>query len=268
MKATDPRLSVLAIAIVASGCAATSPQQDQMMLDQARLEDRMQQLERKVDNQSLLEMSRKVTALEQELRDLRGAVESLQFEQQGLVNRQRDQYLDIDSRLQSLEGGRGSAAAGAAAGALVAGAGQASSASAPAPLQSGPAAASEQDAYNAAFNQLKDGRYEQAAAGFTQFLATYPKSNLSDNAQYWLAETFYVRRQFDKALEAFSLVSKDYPESRKMPDALLKIGYCNYELQRWSEAKAALGQVTQRFPDSTAARLASQRLDRIRTEGH
>jgi len=264
MKTIDPRIGIVALSLLAGGCATSSPQQDQLMLDQARLEDRMQTLERKVENQSLLEMSRKVTALEQELRDLRGLVESLQFEQHGLVNRQRDQYLDIDSRLQSIEGGRGSAVSGAAAGALVSGAVQGTAA----PVSTGPAGASEQDAYNAAFNQLKDGRYEQAAAGFTQFLATYPKSNLSDNAQYWLAETFYVRRQFEKALEAFSLVSKDYPESRKMPDALLKIGYCNYELQRWNDAKAALGQVTQRYPDSTAARLASQRLDRIRTEGH
>jgi len=258
-------ISLLAVSALIGGCATGSPQQDQIALDQVRLEDRVDQLERKVENQSLLEMSRKITALEQEVRNLRGTLEALQFEQEGLVNRQRDQYLDIDSRLQSLEGGRGAGIGGAAVagGGLAAGASQ--SAAQPAP---GPAAASEQDAYNAAFNQLKDGRYEQAATGFSQFMVNYPQSNLADNAQYWLAETFYVRRQFPKALEAFQSVVRDYPNSRKIPDALLKIGYCNYELQNWGGAKEALAQVTQRFPDSTAARLASQRLDRIRSEGH
>ncbi len=246
-----------------AGCATdTYSVQDQLAADQARLAERVDGLERKVDNQSLLEMSRKLDAMELEVRSLRGDIETLQFELQGLNSRQRDQYMDIDSRLQGLESG-GSAAVAATSGAVVA----SSTGSAAAPV-AGPATASEQESYNTAFNALKDGRYEQAASAFSQFLTTFPASNLADNAKYWYAETFYVRRQFAEALSTFEAVVKDYPDSRKTPDALLKIGYCNYELGQWSQAKSALTQVGQRFPDSTAARLAGQRLDKIKAEGH
>jgi tol-pal system protein YbgF len=249
-----------------AGCATdTYSVQDQMAAEQARLSERVDSIERKVDSQSLLEMSRKLDAMELEVRALRGDVESLQFELQGLNSRQRDQYVDIDSRLQGLESGRAASSAvpGAAATTAVVAATTGTATAA-----SGPASASEQESYNAAFNALKDGRYEQAADAFSQFLETFPGSNLADNAKYWYAETFYVRRQFAEALSTFEAVVKEYPDSRKTPDALLKIGYCNYELKKWKEARIALTDVSQRFPDSTAARLATQRLDKMKAEGH
>jgi len=253
----------VAVLALLAGCATdTYTVQDQLAADQARLAERVDGIERKVDSQSLLEMSRKLDAMELEVRTLRGDIETLQFELQGLNSRQRDQYMDIDSRLQGLESG-GTAVVAASTGAAVA-----SSTGSPAAPVAGPASASEQESYNTAFNALKDGRYEQAAGAFSQFLSAFPASNLADNAKYWYAETFYVRRQFAEALSTFEAVVKDYPDSRKTPDALLKIGYCNYELGQWSQAKSALTQVGQRFPDSTAARLASQRLDKIKAEGH
>ncbi len=263
MAVKHTKLIPIAMLALLSGCATdTYSVQDQLAADQARLAERVDGIERKVDNQSLLEMSRKLDAMELEVRSLRGDIETLQFELQGLNSRQRDQYMDIDSRLQGLE------SSGAAAVAATSGAATASSAGSAAAPAAGPATASEQESYNTAFNALKDGRYEQAASAFSQFLTTFPASNLADNAKYWYAETFYVRRQFAEALSTFEAVVKDYPDSRKTPDALLKIGYCNYELGQWSQAKAALTQVGQRFPDSTAARLAGQRLDKIKAEGH
>ncbi|MDH3915919.1 MAG: tetratricopeptide repeat protein, partial [Chromatiales bacterium] len=58
-----------------------------------------------------------------------------------------------------------------------------------------------------------------------------------------------------------------YPQSRKLPDALLKVGYCQYELEQYPQARAALEQVVQAYPESTAARLSAQRLDRMKSEG-
>jgi TolA-binding protein len=75
-----------------------------------------------------------------------------------------------------------------------------------------------------------------------------------------------VQRSFSTALPEFQRVIDDYPQSAKLPDALLKIGYCNFELQQWDAARQALQQVTRLYPDTTAARLAEQRLDRIRQE--
>jgi len=114
---------------------------------------------------------------------------------------------------------------------------------------------------------LKEQRYEPAAMAFEQFLVTYPDSELADNAQYWLAESHYVTQKFDAALGAFQVVIGQFPRSRKVPDALLKVGYCNYELKRWDAARDSLRRVQGEYPETTAARLAGQRLERMEEEG-
>ncbi len=103
---------------------------------------------------------------------------------------------------------------------------------------------------------------------FQQFLVSFPESQLADNALYWLAESYYVTDRFEDALTQFQTVISRFPRSRKIPDALLKIGYSNYELQRWESARGALQRVQEDYPDTTAARLAEQRLNRMDDEGH
>ena len=126
---------------------------------------------------------------------------------------------------------------------------------------------SDRDNYQAAFELLKEQRYEPAALAFQQFLVTFPDSELADNAQYWLAESHYVTQKFELALSEFEVVINSFPESRKVPDALLKIGYCNYELKRWAGARSSLTRVQTEYSESTAARLAGQRLQRMDEEG-
>jgi tol-pal system protein YbgF len=125
---------------------------------------------------------------------------------------------------------------------------------------------SDQQAYDAAFELIQARQYQDGSTAFTSFLLSYPTSVLRDNAQYWLAETYYVQREFAAALPEFERVIGSYPQSAKLPDALLKIGYCNYELKNWDAARQALTQVTRLYPDTTAARLAEQRLSRIAAE--
>src|SRR5690606_33708785 len=102
--------------------------------------------------------------------------------------------------------------------------------------------------------------YKEANQALVQFMVAFPESALSDNAQYWLAETHYVSQDFRKALTEFQKVVDQYPESRKIPDALLKIGYCNFELKRYDAARQALQTVAGSYPETTAARLAGERL--------
>jgi tol-pal system protein YbgF len=127
---------------------------------------------------------------------------------------------------------------------------------------------SDRDNYQAAFELLKEQRYDEAAIGFSQFLVSFPDSQLSGNAQYWLAESYYVTDKFEQALQEFQVVINDYPDSRKVPDALLKLGYCNYELQRWDAARDVLKRVQDEFEGTTAAQLADQRMKRMDEEGH
>jgi tol-pal system protein YbgF len=242
-----------AVAAVLAGCATTPPEEDPVVQKMTELDSRLLRLERVLANQSLLDLSQRLEAAQAEARTIRGQLEELQHSMQKTQDQQRELYGDVDRRLSALEG----------TGAAVAGAAVASRASSGLPVPQGDDRAN----YQAAFDLLKDGKYPEAISGFKQFLATFPDSALADNAQYWLGEAHYVTKAFPDALRDFRVVLEKYPDSRKIPDALLKIGYCNYELKNYPEARSALGQVVQRFGDTTAARLASQRLAKMDAEG-
>lgn len=126
----------------------------------------------------------------------------------------------------------------------------------------------EKSSYQDAFNLLMDRKYADAQKAFQTFLKTYPNSRLADNAQYWLAEANYVTRNFDVALTEFTKVVQGFPDSPKISDAMLKIGYIQYEKQQWSTARETLDNLINRFPNSTASQLAKKRLDRMHGEGH
>jgi len=123
------------------------------------------------------------------------------------------------------------------------------------------------NAYRDAFLLLKQARYVESIEAFQQFLIHYPHSKYAANAQYWLAEAVYVRKQYDQALIEFTKVIEDYPASSKVPDARLKVGYTFYELGRWKESREILTQLRSEFSDSTVAGLAQQRLERLEREG-
>ena len=263
---------VLASAALLGGCLLP-PEEDPVLIKLEELDRRVGAIERVVRNESLLQIATELEVLREEVRGLRGATEALQYEAENAATRQRDQYLDLDQRLQSLER---RTRAGQPAGA-VEGAGDGGSAAAPVlvPVSPAPAAGGssgsasagdDQAAYQAALELLRQGRYAQAEEAFRQFLVDFPDSELVDNGMYWLAETYYVNRDFDTALETFRQVLEQHPDSRKAPDALLKAGFCEYELKRLDEAQATLQAVVEQYPDSTAARLATQRLERLRSE--
>jgi TolA-binding protein len=83
-----------------------------------------------------------------------------------------------------------------------------------------------------------------------------------------LGEAYYVNKSFPEAQAAFQRVIEKYPQTRKRADALLKIGYCEYELKQWDLAKRTLSLVAAQFPDAPAGHLAQQRLEKMATEQH
>jgi len=206
------------------------------------LEQRMGVVEQKLDNQALLEMSRQLDALSAEIRTLRGELEKLQHDLDASRRQQRDQYVDLDTRLRAAETGLAAA-------------------------QSATPVAGPDAEYQAAFNLLKEGRYDEAAAAFSAFLAGHRDHELASNAQYWLGEVYYVKRDYPAALSAFEGVLTGFPGARKSPDALLKAGYCHYELSHFDLARMALARVTKDYPESSAAVEAAERLKRMTAEG-
>lgn len=206
------------------------------------LESRMNAVERQLANQGLLDMSRQIELLTAELRALRGEIDTLQHELERARTQQRDQYVDLDTRLRAAE-------------------------AALATTQPVMAAGSPEAEYQAAFNLLKDGKYDEAAVALRDFQARNPQHELAPNALYWLGEAHYVRRDFAAALAAFEGMLRDYPDTRKSPDALLKAGYCQIELKQDAAARTTLGRVVQEYPDSAAAAEAKARLESIGAQG-
>jgi tol-pal system protein YbgF len=206
------------------------------------LESRMDAVERQLANQGLLEMSRQIQQLTAEMRTMRGELDQLRHELDRARAQQRDQYVDLDTRLRAAE-------------------------AALAEAQPQVATGSPEAEYQAAFNLLKDGQYEEAATALRDFHARYPEHELAPNAVYWLGEAHYVRRDYPSALAAFDSLLQQYPGTRKAPDALLKLGYCQLELKQTGAARATLGRVVQEFPGTPAAAEARTRLERIGTQG-
>ena len=253
--------SVAALGV--AGCTSTPTTEDPVFLKLTDLEARLIRIERVIDNQSLIELSMSVDQLRSQTQLLRGEIDTLRFESDNAADRQRQLYLDVDGRLQQIEIAQAQAAE--APPVAVADLVDDSTASTLIPRLP-PVMGSDQDNYQVAFDLLRNQRYAESAEAFQQFLTVFPSSPLADNAQYWLAETFYVQRQFTTALPTFESVVDQYPDSIKLPDALLKIGFCNYELQQWDAAREALLRVSREFPDTTPARLALQRLQRMDQE--
>ncbi len=242
--------------LVLTGCELLQPVDDPVLAKLDELERRMQAIERVMQNQSLVNLTQQVGAMERQNDEVQGRVETLEHSSATTADRQRQLYADLDERIQGLE-----TALRARNSVSVMEGGTLSPGQLPVP------GGSDRDNYQAAFELLKEQRYEPAAMAFGQFLVTYPDSQLADNAQYWLAESHYVTQKFDDALTEFEVVIKEFPRSRKVPDALLKVGYCNYELRRWGSARDSLRRVQAEYPETTAARLAARRLERMEEEG-
>jgi tol-pal system protein YbgF len=136
----------------------------------------------------------------------------------------------------------------------------------PAVLAVDPAA--RQADYQKAFDTLKAGKYMEAIAGFQTFVARYPAGELSDNAQYWLGEAYYVNRDFAAAQQAFRKMVANFPQSAKVADASLKLAFIEYENGQYGQAKTLLNDIVKRYPESSAAKMAEKRLERMKQENH
>ncbi len=285
----------LTAALVAAVCVSGSAYAQGRL----SLSERVDQLERQAQGtgeaNSMSELLMRTQELQAEVQSLRGLVEQQSFEIESLKKKQRDQYVDLDSRLQRLEGGMtvpsrsasvpipsegpapeqlnadeppGSMSENSAplpsapmsppAGSDVLGGGVST------PATGGPA---EQQTYDVAFEALKQGRYAESSQLFSAFLQEYPDGALAANATYWLGESYYVTQNYQLALDTFQSLLSRFPDSRKAQDTLLKVGYCQYELGDVQRAGATLNEVIQRYPETPVARLAQGRLRALRLDG-
>jgi tol-pal system protein YbgF len=237
-------------------------------------EARIAKLEESIRNIGVVELLRQIEQINTEMARIRGQLEVLANENQQLQKRQRDFYLDIDSRLKRLEGGAAATAtppvapAAPAVGAPAAGAppgGAAVPEASPVPkVASREEQAREVKAYDAASNLFRRNDFAAAIEAFRAFLKDHPGSQLAPNAGYWIGISYANLRDYRNALAAQEAVLSRYPASPKAPDALLAIAAIQAEQGDGGSARNTLEDIIARFPGSEAAGKARTRLAALR----
>jgi tol-pal system protein YbgF len=232
---------------------------------QRQLEERMTALEGQLKSQGLVELFGQLEQIKADVSRLRGQIEVLTYEQEQQQKRQRDLYIDLDSRLRKIEGNPAGAgappSAPAPSGSLPPVAPPVASASPGAPAAAATAAVTgEQRAYDAALDQFKAGSFPAAIASFTAFVKTYPKSPLAPSAQYWIGNAQFARKDYRAAIASQRQLVAAYPDSAKMPDALLTIATSQFELGDSAASRRTLEDLIAKYPQSEAAARAKQRL--------
>jgi tol-pal system protein YbgF len=120
-----------------------------------------------------------------------------------------------------------------------------------------------QQLYNTAYLDVTKGNYELARQGFQEFLRVFPTSTLADNAQYWIAESYYGEGKYQEAIKGFEQVIDNYPAGDKVSAAMLKLGFSYQKLGDTATANVYLQQVIEKYAGSEEARIARERLQEV-----
>ena len=254
--------SLLTATMLAAALVAAAPAHAQ----RASLADRVAALEQQAaNNRGNVDLLNQIEALKADVQSLRAQLEDLQHRNEQLQQTSRSQYLDLDGRLNRLEGGTAPAPAPAPASTSSSPAQAAPASVDTAPVVHGDAGslalgADERSSYNAAFDTLKAGHYADSARQFLAFLERYPNGAYAPNALYWLGESYYATQNYALAQQQFQALLDRYPTHDKAAGALLKIGLSQYGLKQMDAAKATLSQVGKRYPGTDAARVADDQL--------
>ena len=130
---------------------------------------------------------------------------------------------------------------------------------------SGPAATgmTPRRLYETAYADYTAGQWSLAIQGFETYLKTYPKSDLADDAQYYIGESYAGDSKYKDAAAAYEKVIRDYPSSNILPEAWYKVGISYDRLGQPDKAREAFDYVVKNYPDTDAGRIARQNLDRL-----
>jgi len=229
-----------------------------VLAQRTSLADRVTALEQQAQSQTQgasqanIELLNKTTQMQGEIRTLRASIEQLQNELEQARQRNREQYIDLESRVNTLEQSPDSAKQPVAAV-------KPEVKAAAKPATTPPAG--ETAAYQSAYNSLiKQADAVAASRQFQDFLQAYPDSKLAPNAWYWLGESYYITQNYALALKSFDILIQRFPDSNKAPDALLKTAYCHIELKDVDKGKSELEQLVAKYPNHPVADMARGRL--------
>jgi tol-pal system protein YbgF len=215
---------------------------------QQAVEERLAKIEASAgnaaDRRAILDLAGQIDGLRAEMAGVRGEMEVLRHQIETAEKRQKDLYLDIDTRLRKLEQAQ-----------------QQPQAAPEKPSAAEPsAAAGETRVYEAALNQFKLGNYALAISAFQGFLVAYPESALAPSAQYWIGNAYYALGDYKSAIGAQQKVIAGWPTHAKASDAMLNIASSQDAMGDQKAAQKTLENLILTYPNSPAAASAKQRL--------
>ena len=291
-------VAIAVSALIMSGCVpaeqSTQPAdaaEASSTLEVAQTDVRVISVEDSTDSQQNVHALELFNRLTEEVQQLRGKVEVLEFELEQTRARQRQLYDDLDRRIRQferqfhgdveqkqpepeiaisldsepVESNEQQPADETVAAETVADETAEAEAAAEVPaIEVDPAVV--RGVYDSAFQALREGRYEDAIAMFGSLVSSYPGSDLVDDSMYWIAEANYVTKNLEAALPAFERVIREFPDSQRAPEAMLKIGYIYYDREQFDSARDYLQEVVDKFPASRSAFSARRRLNKMERE--
>ena len=207
-------------------------------------------------NQATAELFYMIQQLQQEVRRLQGEVEEQRHMITRLQEQGRDRYIDLDQRILDLSEKMASQPESAPASPSASGSGDGQAVEAREYRQPD---AEERKAYNEIQDLIRNQKdYDQAITRLYEFIDKYPEGDLTVNAYYWLGEVYLVKPQLEQAKQAFTIVATRFPDHRKAPDAVYKLGVTLDRMGETDEARRRMQSVVDDYPDSSAAELAKK----------
>jgi tol-pal system protein YbgF len=220
------------------------------------LEVRIDQLEKtnikleeanKQQNGSMLDLLAQIETLNQELRKLRGQNEELEHNLQDAKNRQKDFYVDLDTRMRHFEAAESATQSSSAQ--------KAAEKSVVEDVE-----AVESSTYDVIYAYYKAANYEKVLDSSKEFLKKFPNSTRVPSVYYLMGDAYFSLDDFKKSIASYQVVVSKYESSSNVPDAWLNIASCQQQLKDMAAAKKTLKLLIEKYPDSKAAKKAKQRL--------
>ncbi|MFA6920562.1 MAG: tol-pal system protein YbgF [Gallionella sp.] len=201
----------------------------------------------KQQTKSIFDLQGQIDVLNGEIRKLRGQNEEIAHGLQDAEKREKDFYVDLDTRLRHYE--------------------STEAATPPVAPKDVPALdvddpAAENRAIESAYGLAKAGNNADAVKAFLEFIKKYPASVHLPNAMFWLGNAQFAAKDYKAALTTYRAMLKADPNAAKAPDIYFNIAGCQQELKAPTQAVATLKQLIVKYPDSTAAAKAKKLIAR------
>lgn len=214
-------------------------------------------------NSSNVSLLNKLQSLQQEVQELRGQLELQNHELKVLRDQQLTFYKDLDARMHQAPKTQEQIAPKPVISAAPKASNSIATADKPLPRSTAIHTnnpADEQIRYLAAYDLIKNKRFDEAYSAMQSFANDYPNGGFTANAYYWLGELSMTKKDYPEAIKQFETVLNQFPNSSKSAPSLLKISYALSSSGQKQEAIARLKQVIKQYPDTTTAQLAETKL--------